>query len=301
MAAMDQEKWSEAIPALASAEEYANSKEKNVVKPRPWFGAYLLFYRGYCQMQVGKTGDAVKQFDKLVNDPAFKDSRFLPQAYENLLECHRELGDVAKMEEVEKKIEQAPAELRTDLTTRARRQRAELLSFNNKFEEAKKLFEQISTASDPEIAAAGTSGVIRCLTGLKDAPGVESYCNKVLTTASAPSLLLIASNALGDSAFEKKQYAQARDRYIQSVVRFNPGRTGTGIERDHERAIFRLGQCYEALLAEAKDEKLKEALATMASSAFREVSIEYPSGKYREQALGLAQKYEKHEKKEEKK
>ena len=297
MAAIEQEKWSEAIPALASAEEYANSKEKNVVKPRAWFPSYLLFYRGKSQMQVGKTGEAVKQFDKLINDPAFKDSRFLALSYELLLECHRELGDVARMEEVEKKIEAAPPELKGDLQTRARRQRAELLYDKNKYDEAKKLFEQITTASDPEIGAAGTAGVIRCLLGLKDAAGVETFCNKVLTTASQPSLLLIASNALGDIAFDKKAFTQARDRYIQSVVKHNPGRSGGGIEREHERAIYRLGQCYEGLIAEAKDEKLKEALSAMASSAFREVSIEYPSGKYREQALALALKYEKKEEK----
>lgn len=293
MAAMDQEKWSEAIPALASAEEYSKSKEKNVVKPRPWFEGYLLFHRGYCQMQVGKTSQAVPQFEKLINEPAFKESRFLAQAYELLLECHRELGDVARMEEVEKKIEAAPAELKADLQTRARRQRAELLYDKNKYDEAKKLFELITSSPDADVAAAGTMGVIKCLEGLKDAPGIETYCNKVLTTAVQPSLLLIATNALGNIAFEKKQFTQARDRYIQSVVRHNPGRTGTGIEREHEKSIYRLGQCYEALLAEAKDEKLKEALSAMASSAFREVSIEYPSGKYREQAIALAQKYEK--------
>ncbi len=302
MAAMDQEKWSEAIPALASAEEYSKSKEKNVVKPRAWFEGYLLFHRGFCQMQVGKTGDAVKQFDRIVNEPAFKESRFLAQAYDLLLECHRELGDVAKMEEVEKKIDAAPAELKADLQTRARRQRAELLYDKNKYDEAKRLFDQITTSPDAEIASAGTMGVIKCLEALKDAPGVETYCNKVLTTAVQPSLLLIASNALGNIAFEKKQFAQARDRYIQSVVRHNPGRSASGIEREHEKAIYRLGQCYEALLGEAKDEKLKDALAAMASSAFREVSIEYPSGKYREQAVALAQKYEKRdEKKDEKK
>ena len=197
------------------------------------------------------------------------------------------------MEEVGKKIETAPAELKADLQARARRQQAELHYDKNKYDEAKKLFDQITTSPDPEVAAAGTMGVIKSLEGMKDAPGIESYCKKVLTTAVQPSLLLIASNALANIAFEKKQFAAARDQYIQSVVKHNPGRTGTGVEREHEKAIFRLGQCYEALLAEAKDEKLKEALSAMASSAFREVSIEYPSGKYREQAMALAVKYEK--------
>src|SRR3712207_2146197 len=33
MSAIEADKWSEALPALASAEEHANSKEKGVVKP----------------------------------------------------------------------------------------------------------------------------------------------------------------------------------------------------------------------------------------------------------------------------
>jgi tetratricopeptide (TPR) repeat protein len=301
MAAIEVEKWSEALPALASAEDHAASKEKGVIKPRAWFPVHLAFYRGQCQLQLGQTDKAIQNFEKLRKDAAFKDNRFLAQAYEMTLEAFREKGDTARMEETEKEIEGAPGELKQTLQTLARRQRAELLYDKNKYEDARKLFETITTSPDPAVAAAGTSGVIRCLSGSKDASGLDSYCKKVLSTATQPSLLLIASNALGDAAFEKKEFAAARDLYIQSVVRHNPGR-GSGVERDHERALYRLGQCYEALLEAAKDAKVKDAVSAMASSTFRELSMEYPSGRFREEAAAKAVKYEpKEEKKEEKK
>lgn len=302
MAAIEQEKWSEALPALASAEDYANSKEKGVVKPRPWFPVHLAFYRGKCQMQLGQTDKAILNFEKLRKDPAFKDNRFLAQAYELTLEAFREKGDAARMAEAEKEIDQAPGELKQTLQILARRQNAELNYEKNKYEEARKLFESITTAADPAVAAAGTAGVIRCLQGLKDGAGLDSYCKKVLSTSTQPSLMLIATNALADVAFEKKDFAAARDLFVKSVVQYNPGR-GTGVERDHERALYKLGQCYEALVEAAKDPKAKEAIAAMASSTFRELSIEYPSGRFRDEAAAKAVKYEPKdtEKKEDKK
>jgi tetratricopeptide (TPR) repeat protein len=300
MAAIEVEKWSEALPALASAEDHANSKEKGVVKPRAWFAAHLTFYRGQCQLQLGQTDKAIQNFEKLRKDAALKDNRFLAQAYELTLEAFREKGDTARMEETEKEIDGAPGELKQTLQILARRQRAELLYDKNKYEDARKLFETITTAPDPAVAAAGTSGVIRSLSGLKDAQGLDSYCKKVIATATQPSLLLIASNALADAAFEKKDFGAARDLYIQSVVRYNPGRGG-GVERDHEKALYRLGQCYEALLEAAKDANVKRAVSAMASSAFRELSIEYPSGRYREEAAAKAVKYEPKDEKDEKK
>lgn len=291
MAAIDADKWSEALPALASAEEHANSKEKGVVKPRPWFAVHLTFYRGQCQLQMGQTDKAIQNFEKLRKDAAFKDNRFLAQAYEMTLEAYREKGDSAKMEETEKEIDQAPGELKTTLQVLARRQRAELLYDKNKYQESRQLFETITTAADPAVAAAGTAGVIRSLSGLKDASGLEAYCKKVLSTATQPSLLLIACNALADAAFEKKDFAGARDLYIQSVVRHNPGR-GAGVEREHERALYRLGQCYEQLMEAAKDAKVKDSISAMASSTYRELSIEYPSGRFREEAASKAVKFE---------
>ena len=291
MASIEAEKWAEALSALASAEEYANSKEKGVIKPRPWFPVHLTYYRGLCQLQVGQSDKAIQAFEKLRKDAAFKDNRFLAEAYELTLEAYREKNDTAKMEETEKEIGQAPVELRQTLQIKARRQRAEALYDKNKYDEAKRLFEALATSGDAEMATAGTTGVLRCLAGLKDSAGLEAYAKKVVATAVQPALLLIANNALADLAYEKKQWEAARDLYVLSVVRYNPGRGG-GVEREHERALYRLGACYEALHEAAKDAALKAAIAGMASSTYRELSIEYPSGRFREEAATKAVQFE---------
>jgi tetratricopeptide (TPR) repeat protein len=299
MVALEQEKWSDALNSLRSAEELFNSKEKTITKPRAtWFLPYLAYYRGLCLLQLGRSADAIAQFDKIRKE--FKECRFLPEAYELTLQAYRERADVAAMDAFEKEIEQAPAEIRNELKTRAKKQRAELLLDKGQHAEARKIFEEIALSPNADMASEGTIGVIRTLMGMKDASALDAYCKKVLATATQLSILLIASNAIGDALFEKKQYAPARDAYIQSVVRFNPGRTGTGAEREHERALYQLARCYEELLKAAKDGK--DDISRMCASAYRELSIEYPSGKYREEAAGKALRYEpKEEKKHDKK
>ncbi len=298
MAAIDSEKWSEANSALTSAEEYANSKEKGIVKPRAWFPSYLAYYRGYCQMQLGQYDNAIKQFERIRKD--FKESRFLPESYDRALQCFRERQDEKGMLAVETEIGQAPAEIKTQLQVRAKKQRAELLYDKNNYGEARAIFDQIKGSADPDVARDATAGVLRCLKGLKDTAGLMTFCDGVLKSAQDPGLLLIASNALGDIHFEKKEWVKAREFYVQSVVRYNPGRTGTGIERDHEQAIFRLARCYQEQMDAAKEPKAKEFFQTAASSAYREVAIEYPAGRYREEAETLARKLEpKEEKKDE--
>lgn len=300
MAALEQEKWSDVVSALGSAEEFYNTPPKGVPKPRAWVPSYVAFYRGMCLMKLGKADDALKQFDRIRKE--FKDSRFIASAFELTLEAYREKGLVEQMDAFDKEIDQAPPELRTALQSRAKLQKAEMLKDKAKYAEARALFEQIASSADPELAERGAAGVISCLSGLKDGSAIESYCKKILSTAQQPSLLLMAANALGDAQFDKKAWGEAKNHYIQSVVKYNPGRTGTGIEREHERAIFRLAQCYEQMYEGAKDAGAKHLFQVMASSAYREVTIEYPSGRYRDEATKQAVKLEpKEEKKDEKK
>jgi len=296
LAALEQDKWSDALNSLRSAEELFLSKEKAITKPRAsWFLPALAYYRGRCLLELGRSADAIAQFDRIRKE--FRESRFLADAYELTLQAYRERADATAMDAFEKEIDQAPREIRDELRARSKKQRAEMLLDKNKYAEARRLFEEIALSKDPDTAAEGTIGVIRCLEGAKDEGALEAYCKKVLSTATQPAILLIASNALGDMAFEKKQYAQARDAYVRSVVRFNPGRTASGAERGHERALYQLARCYEEMTKTAKEES-REALSRMCSSAYRELSIEYPSGRYREEAERKSRQYEVREKAE---
>lgn len=299
--AVAQEKWAEALSALGSAEEYVNSaaREKSVVKPRAWFAAYVTYYRGLCLFKAGQTDAALKLFEKIRKE--FKESRFLVESFELTLEAYRVRGNVAAMDAFDKEIDAAPAEIRGGLKSRAERQRAELLFDKGQFKEARALFEKNAASADPAVAAECTGGVIRSLVGMKDAAAVEAYCKKVLSTTTQPALLLLASNALGQGAFDRKAWAEARTHFINSVVRYHPGRPGTGIEREHERAIYTLARCYEALSAEAKETPAKNSLQIMAARTYRELATEYRSGRFAAEAGVKANRLEQVKEEEKKK
>lgn len=290
MAALKQEKWSEAYSALASAEEFSVSKVRGIIKPGPWFKSYLPYYRGVCHMNLRRTQKALAEFSKVRKN--FSESRFTGEVYGNMLTLYGRMGDPAALAAFEKELNKAPPALRKKLKDQASRQRADLLFSKQQYDQAKKLFEQIARSPDPGLAAEGAEGVIKCLYAKKDMKGVEGYCRKVLGTSRNTSLLLIASNALADAKYDQKKYSEARDAYIKSVVLYNPGRrSGTGIERQHERALWRLARCYEELIELARTDRHKDAVRRMASSAFRELSIEYPSGRHREDAAARAERH----------
>ena len=290
MAAVKQRKWPEAYSALASAEEYSLSKVRGIVKPGPWFKSYLPYYRGVCHMNLGRTQKALASFDKVRK--AFTESRFTGKIYEHMLHLYGRKGDPTALAAFEKEINKAPLPLRKGLKDRATRQRAEMLFTKKQYDQAIKLFEQIARSPDPGLAAEGASGVIKCLYANKDVKGVLLYCTGVMGKSRNPSLLIIASNALADVKYDQKKFDEARDAYIRSVVLYYPGRrTGTGIEREHERALWRLGRCYEELIGIAKTDRHKDAVKRMASSTFRELSIEYPSGRHREDAAARAERH----------
>jgi hypothetical protein len=291
MTSIEAENWSEALASIGRAEEEAKSTERGAVKPRGWFPPALAYYRGLCLLRAGQSDNA------LALRTNHKDSRFLVPAYELTLLAFREKGDAAAIDAFEPEIDAAPAEVKTDLRLRAKRQRAELLIDKDQVDEAQKLFEELSRASDPETSAEGTAGVIKCLSRKKDAAALEGICRRVLSTAGQPALLLVASNALGDVLFDRKEFAKARPYYVDSVVKHNPGRTGGGAEREHERALYHLARCHEEMMNGATDAGAKGAYQRMASSAYRELSIEYPSGRYRDEAASKAEKYQAAEEK----
>lgn len=290
MMAIRSEKWADANNGLTSAEEVAQSKERNVVKPGKWFPSYLAYYRGLCQMNLGKTDAALKHFQTVLKDNP--DFRMIEDVYGSVLRIYREKGDEKGMQAFAAQIDKAPIRLQSGLKQRLKREQAELLFDKNKYAEAKKLFEEISRSPDPEISTGGIIGVINCYRKLKDDAGLLRYCQNMAKSSQQPAVKLIATNALGDAHFKKKELEKARDLFIESVVLHDPGRSSPAISREHERAIWRLGECYEGLLEKAKGDKAKTALLRMAASTFRELADTYPSSGRRQDAEAKAAQYQ---------
>ncbi len=289
MGAIERGKWDDALTTLNSAEEYANSKEKGVVKPGAWFPSYLAYYRGLCLLELGRLTQALLQFNKIRKQ--FAESRFLPEAYELALQACREKGDEKAMAALEKEIDAAPSAIRGSLKNQATLERAFLLLGKKKYDAAKKLFERGATSPDPTVAAQNIFGVIKCLSALKDTKGIKQICDQVLNTRREPALLLVASNALGDDFYTKDKFNEAATYYRNSVVLHHPGKANSEISREHERAIYRLARCYEELMKAASKGDVKKILRAMASSTYRELSIEYPFGRHSEEAATKAIRY----------
>ena len=291
MAAIRQEKWAEALSSLGSAEEYVASakRDKTVLKPGKWFAGYVVYWRGYCLLKVAQTANAVRQFNRLRKE--VPDSRFLVSTYELTLEALRITRDESAMLKFEKEIDKAPSKIRSGLKANVEVQRAEILYNKKKYLQAKILFLKHARSINAALATQATMGVIRCLVGLKNAGELERYCQGVLTSGRQPALMLIASNALGDAALGKKKFSDARRHFVDSVVKYNPGRTSS-VLREHERAIYELAKVYETLVMEARTSDAKRALKIMASRTYRELSIEYASGRWAEMAISKAKSLE---------
>ena len=285
------EKWAGALSSLGSAQDWVESapKDPTVLKPGKWFAEYIIYWRGYCLLKVAQTGNAIRQFDRIRKE--YPNSRFLVAAYEQTLEALRITRNEAAMAKFEKEIDKAPSTIRTMLKANVEVQRAELLYNKKKYRPAKILFEKHARSSNSALATQATMGVIRCLSGLKDAKALERYVKGVISSGQKPELMLIASNALGDVALEKKNFSEARAHFVDSVVKYNPGRKSS-VLREHERAIYQLAQIYETLSLEARAPLAKKALKTMAARTYRELSIEYASGRWYERAAAKAKSLE---------
>jgi hypothetical protein len=289
--------FEEALQKINNAETYVADlvREKKPV-PRAWFAGYVSFYRGLCLREIGRgdpkrLDDALVHLTKLVEGT--KDSRFLAEAFGLALECCAEKGDSTATDAWIKRIEAAPTEIRPALQKRAAMQRAESLLGEGKVDEARLAFDQLSHDSDREIGASATEGVIRCLTKANKPDQLANYCKGVLAaSANEPALLLVASNAMADSLLAQKKTKEAVKQYVDSVVRYHPGR-GSRLAREHERALLMLGKSYEALMGETKDEAAKKSYQIMAGRTYRELVIEYPLGKYKDEAAGRAAELDK--------
>jgi len=282
--------FAEALGKINNTENDITAKILKVI-PRAWFGVWSLYYKGLCQREMGRDDAgrldaAVLLLNKFID--THKDARFLPDAFELALGCYGDKGDQAGADALMKKIDAAPVEIRGALKKRAEKQKAEMLLASDKIDEAKAIFQTLSRESDRELAADATEGVIKCLVKAKKPDDLVNYCKQVLAaTSNEPALLLVASNALGDSYLERKMAKEAARQYVDSIVRYHPGR-GSRLTREHERALYMLGKSYEELAASGKDEAAKKAYTVMAGRTYRELALEYPSGKYRDEASGKA-------------
>lgn len=291
VAAIDEGKWEDAIAGLKSAWQRVKEEKdpKQALKPRPWFDQYYLFYMALSERQLGRFDEALGRL-KAYREGNKEPSRFWVESFELSLECLREKGDIEGMTTLIASIGAAPPEVQEGLKKRADKQQAELLFDKKEFAKAKSLFDKLRSGSDALLAAEATAGVLRCLEEMKSGDELKRFCQQVLKDEGAPvGIKLIASNAMGRMLAGARDFKSALASFVDSAVRYAPPR-GSGFEHDHEEALYQLGQCYREIAGAARD--AKKYYLSAASSAFREVVSEYPSGRRREEAIRLAEQTE---------
>lgn len=298
--AMDEGKWEDAISGLKSAyDRVTTGPEKERLKVGKWFEPYYLFYLAYCERNLSRYDDALRRlaaYRETKDGTPKEPSRMWADAFELSLECLRERGKPEDLDEMTKLIASIdtsapkdPKEFRDGLKKRARKQQAELLFDKKEYAKAKETFEQLVGDPDPAIKADANAGIIKCLEEMKKPAELKAFCDRILSVDTNPlGLRLLASNALARSLRDDaKDLRGALRQYVDSVVKYNPGR-GSGYERDHEEAIFQLADSYRKLAGVAKEVSGKKFYLGAAASAFREAALTYPSGRRRDEALKLA-------------
>lgn len=293
MSAIEEGKWDDAVGALKSAWQRVKegeiddkTKKKVTWQVRPWFDQYYLYFLGYVERQLGRFDEALTRFSTYRE--AKEPGRFWVESFELSMECLREKGDIDGMTKLVASIDTAPTELKPVLQKRAKKQQAELLFEQKKYEDAKKLFETLKGDSDTIVRAESNAGIIKCLEEMKSLDELKRFCESVLKDdLQIAGVKLIASNAIGRQLANAKDHKNALRYFVDSTVRYNPGR-GSGFERDHEQALFDLALCYRQLGNAATEKTAKRYYFNAAASAFRETALEYPSGRRRDESMKLA-------------
>ena len=285
--------WPDAISALAAAEEYVkellrdkDSRRKKLAPRKFWFEPALRYYRGLCFKGNGDLRKALLEFNVLIQK--FPKSRFIKEAYEMKVECHITLDD-GNADGVLQEMQTRGRELGQDLILRGKLLQARRLLASNKIAQARRSFEDLSRSPAAHISEAATLGVIRCLVEEEDERELQDYCEGVMTRSRWPGPRLAAANAIADIHFRKEEFREAVSYYVKSVVLFGPGR-GSDMAPEHGRALFRLAAAYEKLAEGADGNRQKLGFARMSLSAYRELSVEYPSGRHRNETAAGAKR-----------
>ena len=293
LSAIQEEKWADALSGLKSAHKRVieEKRPRQKWKCRPWFIQYYNFYTGLCERNLGRFNAALKTLEK-VRAKNTEPSRLWADSFELALECLREQGDMAGMDKLIKSISTAPGALKSNLQLRGQKQQAELYIDKDDFKQALTLFKRIQSTSDQTIRSEAQTGVIRCLVKLKRNSELEQYCRQILSQKGASAgLKLMASNALGYSKKNTKDYRGAIRHFVESVVLYAPSRA-SGYGQEHEEALYQLGSCYAELAEEASEIRAKKYYLGAAAKSYRELGTTYPSGRKRDEAMSLADRLE---------
>lgn len=137
-------------------------------------------------------------------------------------------------------------------------------------------YEALAADKDEVIAVQGIRGVLGCKRKQGDTD-LPAYCRGLIERSGSKRVKMIAAVGLGEVMRRKaqslKDFREAVEFLADAVVVYYPGR-GSGLEPDHEEALFHLAGCYESMAAQAKAPAVTVYL-NMARQTYKEVLAVY--------------------------
>lgn len=271
--------YASALVSLGSAQEWVRKGNR----VGPWFEAYVLYYKGLCQLRSDRPKIAVNMLADYLIKYA-RNYHMTRRALNLAFEALKKTKDTAKAESL------ANVSLPAALKPYAQLNLAQFLLDVGKASEAVKKFEELQLSSGvQEVMNHALVGIVRCYEELGDTASLEKKCREIIQTNQNREALFLAKSTLGIKAFEQKDYLKAVRLLSESIVLHHPN----GMEKEHEATLWTLAQAYEALGQKAEERDVKRRFLIMANRTYYELLAAHRKGRYSGEARSRADELDK--------
>ena len=278
---IEQGRYKEALEQIRTAEENLKTIKDEMSK-RPtarkfpdakpadekWWIPYNAYYRAHCMRMTRNYIEAGENYDLIMT--AHKDFRLIREAYLGAMRAaiDRSDPDKAKAQAILTAAMSDKARLGERLVKDLELAQVEVLVRTEDFGAAEAAYQRLAGSSDEDVAVQGVLGVLLCKqkAGASDIP---SYCANLVATKSSNRVKMVAAAALGEAMRGKGDLRDAVSHLVDAIVVYYPGR-GSGLEGQHEDALFNLAACYEDM-AKAATGKAPKVYWTMAAGTYQEI------------------------------
>lgn len=291
---IEQGRYKEALEQIRGAEEALKTIKEEMSK-RPtarkypdavpaddkWWIPYSAYYRAVCMRMTRNYIEAAENYDLILN--SHKDFRLVREAYLGAMRAaiDRSDPDKAKAAALLAAASADKARLGDRLLKELELAQIELLVRIEDYAGAEAAYKRLAESPDEEVAVQGVRGVLLCKqkAGASDIP---TYCANLIATKTSGKIKMVAAASLGSTLLDKGDHRAAVAQFVEAIVLHYPGR-GSGLEGEHEEALFNLAACYEGM-AKGAAGKAAKTYWTMAAQTYAEILAAYSSSDRAEDA-----------------
>lgn len=256
--AMKAGKWTDA----AGSFQYIIGEKRLLDAFRPEAQPYLYYLAAHCLHMAGRQDDAMKCFEEYIGK--FADSRYIPQAYDGLVDAAIQTSNYRKAQGVLPKLR----ELGSEFGAKATFYEGRLLLAQKKTAEASQKFTQaIGSTTNIETKAISQLYLARCSILGNDLAKAKKMAAEALTGSTSPTVCAHAHLILGNVLLEeatKDTGDPAKEKYYDAALEFLRIWLMYGGDQDSEpEALFKAGECFAAISKFPNERKNNQRRAVM--------------------------------------